>query len=58
MDWRKASYSVENGNCVEAASNGSILVRDPQNRDSAVLGIPAGAWRAFTARLKVDIPVS
>jgi len=58
MDWRRASYSVENGNCVEVALAGSILVRDTRDRDGATLAIPAGAWREFTAQLKRDAPVS
>jgi hypothetical protein len=58
MDWRRASYSGENGNCVEVAVTGSILVRDTQDRDGATLAIPAGTWRAFTAQLKRDTPVS
>lgn len=52
MDWRKASYSAENGNCVEVASNGTILVRDTQDRDGVALSLPAATWRAFAARLK------
>jgi hypothetical protein len=53
MEWRKSSYSAENGNCAEAApAAGSVLVRDTQDRDGITLTIPAGAWHAFTARIK------
>jgi hypothetical protein len=52
--WRKASYSSNGGdNCVEAgnAADG-VLVRDTTDRDGAVLSIPAGAWKRFTAALR------
>jgi hypothetical protein len=58
MDWRKASYSAENGNCVEVAYNGAILVRDTQDRDGVTLSLPAAAWRAFAAQLRAAVPVS
>jgi hypothetical protein len=53
-DWRKPSYSESNGgSCVETASgSGVILVRDTTNRDGGTLAFSAGAWAAFTARLK------
>ena len=56
MDWRTVSYSVENGNCAEAASAASILVRDTQDRIGVTPAIPAGAWRDFASRLKGDTP--
>ena len=52
MEWRKASYSAEGGNCVEVASDGSILVRDTQDRGGVTLSIPAVAWLTFAAQLK------
>ncbi len=55
MDWRKSSYSAENGNCAEAAAaGGTVLVRDTHDRDGVTLTIPAGAWRAFAARLRAE----
>ena len=56
MEWRKASYSAEGGNCVEVASDGNILVRDTQDRGGVTLSIPAVAWLTFAAQLK-GIPV-
>jgi hypothetical protein len=51
--WRKASYSIANGACVETASTpGSVLVRDTTDRSGPVLTFPAGVWAAFTANEK------
>ena len=47
--WRVSTYTGGNGNCVEVANAaGVVVVRDTKDRDGAVLGIPAAAWRAFT----------
>jgi len=51
--WRKASYSGNGANCVEAGHvPGSILVRDTTNRDGATLNVPAEAWTQFIASLR------
>ncbi len=52
MEWRKSTYSVENGNCVELASAGTVMIRDTQDRDGVTLTVPAPAWRAFTAEIR------
>jgi hypothetical protein len=48
-DWHKSSYSGQNGNCVEVATNvpGIVAVRDSKNPDRPVLVVTADAWRAF-----------
>ena len=52
-DWRKASYSNGQGQCVETASgNGVVLVRDTTNRDGGTLSIAATAWQTFLATLR------
>jgi hypothetical protein len=58
MDWRTASYSVENGNCVEVASARTILVRDTQDRAGVTLSISAAGWCALAAELKGHAPAS
>jgi hypothetical protein len=58
MEWRKATYSVENGNCVEVASAGTVMIRDSQDRDGVMLTIPAEAWRSFAARVRGNKPES
>ena len=51
--WRKASYSGNGANCVEAGNApGMVLVRDTTDRDGGTLSFTANAWRAFTANVK------
>jgi hypothetical protein len=53
MDWRKSSFSGQNGSCVETASNaGVVLVRDTTNRDGGTLTFSAEAWATFTDALR------
>jgi hypothetical protein len=52
--WRKSSRSGTNGNCVETASGGDVvLVRDTTDRAGTTLMVSAGAWVKFTATLTV-----
>jgi Domain of unknown function (DUF397) len=48
--WRKASYSGNGANCVEAGSvPGAVLVRDTKDRQRGpVLRFSPAAWRRFT----------
>lgn len=56
MTWIKSSYSgSQGGNCVEAIAdprNRGILVRDAKDREGAVLGFRADAWRRFADDIK------
>ena len=54
-DWRKASYSTNNGGaCVEIAANlpGVVAVRDSKDPDGPVLGFSPRVWAAFTSGMK------
>ncbi len=47
-NWRKASWSIGNGACVEAASaDGRVLVRDSVNPAGAVVAYAPAAWQGF-----------
>jgi hypothetical protein len=53
MDWRKSSFSGQNGSCVETASNtGAVLVRDTTNRNGGTLSFTADAWQTFLGTLR------
>ena len=53
-EWHKSSYSSQDGNCVEAATNlpGTVAVRDSKDPAGPGLLIPAAEWRAFVRALK------
>jgi len=53
-DWRVATYTGGQGNCVEVGRSATVVaVRDTKNRESgAVLRFHPSAWRAFTQHLK------
>jgi hypothetical protein len=50
MEWRKSSYSSENGECVEFADlgNGTRAIRDSKNPTGPTLRFTTAAWAAFT----------
>ncbi|WP_328867259.1 DUF397 domain-containing protein [Streptomyces sp. NBC_00304] len=58
LHWFKSSYSNNGGSCVEwapahAAATGTVPVRDSKSLGGPVLDIPAHAFTAFVAGVKV-----
>jgi hypothetical protein len=55
-DWRKSSYSMSNGHCLEAARlvAGSIGVRDSQATEPLVLRFEPETWAAFLTELRTS----
>ena len=52
-DWRVASYTGGQGNCVEVGSSpATIAVRDTKDRQGPALYFAPSAWRELTQRLK------
>ncbi|TDC44393.1 DUF397 domain-containing protein [Actinomadura sp. KC345] len=46
--WRKASGSMNQGDCVEVATLGpSVLVRDSRDRATSVLALDPAQWNAL-----------
>jgi len=54
MNWRKSSYSTDQGNCVEVARNlpRVVAVRDSKDPDGPKLTLTPASWQSFTASLK------
>jgi hypothetical protein len=54
--WRKSSYSMSNGHCVEVArlADGRIGVRDSKVAGGPVLRFEPGAWAAFLRELRTS----
>jgi hypothetical protein len=55
MDFRKSSYSGQNGSCVEVGSGDQVLVRDTtQAKDPSrtVISFTADAWSEFLGKIK------
>jgi Domain of unknown function (DUF397) len=57
--WRRSSYSMSNGQCVEAArlAGGRIAVRDSKAAEGLVLRFDPGTWAAFLAELRTSPPL-
>ena len=53
-EWRKSSYSSQDGNCVEVARNlpGLVAIRDSQAPDEAKLAVSQETWRVFLKGLR------
>ncbi|MFG2963120.1 DUF397 domain-containing protein [Streptomyces sp. NPDC048288] len=46
VKWRKSSRSAQ-GNCVEVAFSGGVLVRDSKDPECGVLNFSAISWNSF-----------
>ncbi|MFF2077186.1 DUF397 domain-containing protein [Kitasatospora sp. NPDC058162] len=53
-EWRKSSFSTDQGNCIEVADGvvGIVPVRDSKDPHGPALAFPADAWTAFVASIK------
>lgn len=52
LNWRKSTYSAQEGNCVEQASgDGAVYVQDSKN-PGPMLRVSPSEWAAFVEGLK------
>ncbi len=54
-NWRKSSYSTQNGSCVEVRrtpGTAAVAVRDSQDPHGPALTFTASDWRAFLCQVK------
>jgi Domain of unknown function (DUF397) len=53
-EWRKSSYSSQDGNCVEVARNlpGLVAIRDSKAPDEAKLVVSRETWQGFLKGLR------
>ena len=58
--WRKSSFSLSNGDCVEVAglADGYIGVRDSKAPQGPVLRFPPTAWTAFLEDIRSIQPTN
>jgi len=53
MNWRKSTYSLSNGNCVEIGTGRALVaIRDSKDPDGPVIDVSPQAWIDFTDHLK------
>jgi len=53
IEWRKSSYSVNGGACVEVmAEQDAVGIRDSADRPGSVVVYSSNAWRAFLCNVK------
>jgi hypothetical protein len=53
MNWRKSSYSLSNGNCVEVGTGRAMVaVRDSRDPDGPAIDVSLRAWIEFTEHVK------
>ncbi|MFE5584276.1 DUF397 domain-containing protein [Kitasatospora sp. NPDC056531] len=52
--WRKSTYSVQEGQCVEVADGlpGQMPVRDSKDPAGPTLTFPAEAWQSFVSAIR------
>jgi len=55
-EWHKSSYSSQDGNCVEVATNlpGTVAVRDSKYRQGPALAVSCHDWQVFVRKVSSE----
>ena len=55
-EWHKSSYSSQDGNCVEVATDmpGMVAVRDSKDRQGPTLAVSSHDWQFFVRQIKSE----
>jgi len=52
--WRKSSYSMANGHCVEVACLGDFIgVRDSKAANGPILAFGPAEWKTFLSNIRI-----
>ncbi|MGD0063993.1 MAG: DUF397 domain-containing protein [Streptosporangiaceae bacterium] len=55
-NWRKSSYSGDQGNCIEVSDDDSrVMVRDTTDRQGAILRFTPDAFRRLVKQIKQSL---
>ena len=53
LNWRKSTYSLSNGNCVEVGAGSALVaIRDSKAPDGPVINVSPREWTEFTEYVK------
>jgi hypothetical protein len=53
LNWRKSTYSLANGNCVEVGTGlATVAVRDSTDPGGPAIGVSPRAWAEFIEHVK------
>ena len=57
MNWRKSTYSLANGNCVEVGTGQALVaVRDSRDPDGPTITVSPRAWIEFAEHVRRVTP--
>ena len=53
LNWRKSTYSLSNGNCVEVGAGPALVaIRDSQDPDGPAINVSPTEWTEFTEHVR------
>ena len=57
VNWRKSTYRLSNGNCVEVGTGQALVaIRDSRDPDGPVIDVSPRVWTDFTEHVKGATP--